>query len=104
MSKVKKKRKWLSIRQKMLTSYMTLVLIILVLGVIGVESIYRVYINGNTIYYSIKGSEPVEIDHSSTSTKATNDDYSCHGILYYGSDKNYYFITKGTAAKTVVEP
>ncbi len=46
----KKKHIWLSIRQKMLTSYLVLVAIIFLTAVISVWNIYRVYTNGSTIY------------------------------------------------------
>ncbi len=46
----KKKHIWLSIRQKMLTSYLVLVAIIVLTAVVSVWNIYRVYTNGSTIY------------------------------------------------------
>lgn len=51
MKNKSQKRIKLSIRQKMLASYLVLVAVIMLLGVIGLESLYRVYTNGNTIYY-----------------------------------------------------
>ena len=65
---------------------------------------YFYFKNSYTLYYSLKGAEPVEIDRCFSSSKATNDDYSRHGILYYGTDKNYYFLTKGTKVLIPVEP
>lgn len=52
MEKQKRKKRWRSIRGKLLTSYLLMVLIILLLGILGVNSIYRVYSNGSTIYYN----------------------------------------------------
>lgn len=52
MEKQKHKKRWLSIRGKLLNSYLSMVFIILLLGVLGVNSIYRVYSNGSTIYYN----------------------------------------------------
>ena len=52
MEKQKHKKRWVSIRGKLLGSYLVMVVIILLLGILGVNSIYRVYSNGSTIYYN----------------------------------------------------
>ena len=48
----KHRKRWVSIRGRLLKSYLIMVIIILLLGVLGVNSIYRVYSNGSTIYYN----------------------------------------------------
>ena len=52
MERQKRKKRRSSIRGKLLRGYLILVVIILVLGILGVNSIYQVYSNGNTIYYN----------------------------------------------------
>lgn len=50
MSKSRKKRRRFSIRQKMMISYMTLVIMVLCLGVIVAASVYRIHTNASIIY------------------------------------------------------
>ncbi len=65
---------------------------------------YFYFKSSYTIYGTVKGAEPVEIDKAYSTSKATNDDYSHYGIIYYGKDQNYYFIKNGQKTQIQSEP
>ncbi|MBQ6654464.1 MAG: zinc ribbon domain-containing protein [Erysipelotrichaceae bacterium] len=65
---------------------------------------YFYFKSSYTIYGTVKGSEPVEIDRAYSSGKASNDDYSHYGILYYSNEQNYYFLKNGTRVPVESEP
>ena len=65
---------------------------------------YFYFKSSSTLYFTQKGSEPVELLHCSGTSKATNDDYCSYGIILYGHDKNYYLIKNGKAVQIKSEP
>ena len=65
---------------------------------------YFYFKSSSTVYCTQKGKEPVEIGRSSGSSKATNDDYCRYGIIFYGNDKNYYFIKNGQKTQIPITP